>query len=147
MNDDEARRFARRMIDTWPNGPKGYVWEDAAKPLDAGHARIALRRLEATAKRAPTIAELLEQYEAARRAALADAGRQDAPLICEQCDGTGWVEVPAARAHNPDHCTPTDTRPCHCHAVEPCACSTGRRMHANAHETRAQTDHETTLFS
>lgn len=45
MTDDEARKLATRMIDSWPNGPKAYVWRDILLPLDAARAAEAYRRL------------------------------------------------------------------------------------------------------
>jgi hypothetical protein len=50
------------------------------------------------------------------------------PIACELCDGCGTVPVPTHRAHNPRTCTPTEQRPCDCHAVEPCRCSAGEAM-------------------
>ena len=33
MTEDDARRHAQRMTDTWPAGPKGYVWRDLVAEL------------------------------------------------------------------------------------------------------------------
>lgn len=61
MTDEEARKLATRIIDTWPAGPKAYVWRDALIPLDAGYAAATYRRL-ATEQDKPTIARFHAEY-------------------------------------------------------------------------------------
>jgi hypothetical protein len=56
------------------------------------------------------------------------------PAQCVLCDGSGWVSVPTAQAHNPRYCHPTPERPCCCHAAEPCRCTTGQGM-ADVHRS------------
>lgn len=46
MTEDEARRLATRIIDTWPTAAKAYVWRDLLIPLDSELARDTYRRLE-----------------------------------------------------------------------------------------------------
>ena len=61
MTDDEARKLAQRCADTWPAGPKAYVWRDALLPLDANYAAAAYRRMSTEQDR-PTIARFASEY-------------------------------------------------------------------------------------
>ena len=65
MTNDEARTLARRIIDTWPTGAKGYVWQEILNPLDAGRATDAYRQLitESTTK-PPSPGQLLAAHHA-----------------------------------------------------------------------------------
>jgi hypothetical protein len=70
MTDDEARRLATRIIDTWPTAAKAYIWRDLLTPLDLTTARQAYWTLEREiTKGAPTPGHLLAAYRAAERAA------------------------------------------------------------------------------
>ncbi len=62
MTDDEARKLAQRCIDTWPNGPKAYIWRDTLLPLNPGPAARAYRLLVDEAERTPTIARYKAHY-------------------------------------------------------------------------------------
>jgi hypothetical protein len=69
VTDDEARRLALRIIDTWPTAAKAYVWRDLLTPLDLVTARQAYWTLEREiTKGAPTPGHLLAAYRAADRA-------------------------------------------------------------------------------
>lgn len=63
MTEDEARKLAQRCIDTWPAGPKGYIWRDALLPLDAHYAAAAYRRMSTEQDR-PTVARFIAEYHA-----------------------------------------------------------------------------------
>ena len=67
MTDDEARKLAQRCIDTWPNGPKAYIWRDAVLPLDAGAAAKAYRALLNETEKTPTIGRFMAHYAALTR--------------------------------------------------------------------------------
>lgn len=67
MTDDEARKLAQRIIDTFPNGPKAYVWRDALQHLDPGPAARAYRILVDEAEKTPTIARFKAHYHALTR--------------------------------------------------------------------------------
>lgn len=75
MTDDEARKLGTRMIDTWPNGPRAYVWRDAFlhNHLDPTIAANTYRALERSSERAPTISQFLATYHSIAR-------RTDDPL-------------------------------------------------------------------
>lgn len=78
MNDDQARLLATRFIDTWPTGPRAYVWRDILTPLDhptAVHAYRTLTRERGT----PTPGQFHEAYNAHRRTALAAPDPTPAP--------------------------------------------------------------------
>lgn len=134
MNDDEARKLATRIIDTWPSAAKGYVWRDTLVDLDPTHAATAYRRCARTAHRPPTPADFLDAYDAARLDAREDAHRTwTPPPQCQQCDGTGWVSVTPAQAHRPNLCRgePGNAHGdggCWCTAVTTCQCTTGAEM-------------------
>jgi len=66
MTEDEARSLARRIIETWPNGAKGYVWAEALKGLDYEHAMDAYRSLRGDAVRTPVVGELVALYRQER---------------------------------------------------------------------------------
>lgn len=67
MSPDEARKLATRLIDTYPNGPKAYIWRDTLTELDAHDAADAYHDLLKSAERTPTIAHFLAAYHAIRR--------------------------------------------------------------------------------
>lgn len=67
MTEDQARKLAQRFIDTWPTGPKGYIWRDVFLPLDADYAAQAYRALLEESQRAPTPARFKEHYAALTR--------------------------------------------------------------------------------
>ena len=64
MTDDEARTLATRMIDTWPSGPKAYIWRNEFTHLDAPPAYTAFGKMRAECERA-TIAAFHVRYQAA----------------------------------------------------------------------------------
>lgn len=69
MTDDEARRLATRIIDTWPNGPRAYIWRDTLIDLDYELAVHAYRTLEREVVRgAPTPGQFHAAYNAHTRA-------------------------------------------------------------------------------
>jgi hypothetical protein len=45
MTDDEARKLATWIIDTFPTGPKAYIWRDALHDLDAQRAADVYRHM------------------------------------------------------------------------------------------------------
>jgi len=132
MTDDEARKLATRAIDTWPSGPKAYIWINDLKPLDLGIATAAMRQLR---QHGADVRNLLAEFHTAYRETKRRANANDAlavPARCQLCNGTGWVEATPAEAHLPTHCkgTPgavTGDGGCHCHAVHPCNCSNGQQ--------------------
>lgn len=69
MTDDEARKLATRIVDTWPNGAKAYVWRDVLIALDARHAAVAYRTLslDEHAGKSPTPAQFHAHYRKARQ--------------------------------------------------------------------------------
>lgn len=118
MTDDEARTLATRFIDTWPAGSRAYVWRDLFAELEPGLAVDAYHRLQRDCDKAPTPG----QFHAAYRAALARAKSiDDAPAVCELCDGTGWVQAA-------DLIEQIAGEPHPYSQVTPCRCSIGERM-------------------
>lgn len=119
MIDDQAQRFAQRMIETWPTGPRRTVWHDIALKLhDADAARIAYADLERTATHIST-AQFHQAYaSAARKTITPERGG-----TCGDCDATGWVTNPH---HHSRDCKQTE--PCHCHGITPCRCTRGQQM-------------------
>jgi hypothetical protein len=114
MTDDEARALATRIIDTWPTGPKAYIWRDALRPLDygtAGTAYVRLRKLVTTG--APTPGRFEDEY----RALHTPATDPTPTAVCQTCDGSNWVECTDDRRHA-RYTHNWDT--CGCHAVIPC---------------------------
>jgi hypothetical protein len=107
--DDQAQRFAQRMIETWPTGPRRTVWHDIALKLhDADAARIAYADLERTATHIST-AQFHQAYAAAARKTITP----ERGGTCGDCDGTGWVDAPDRVW--PNERTTTQCRPCpHC---------------------------------
>lgn len=133
MTDDEARKLATRIIDTWPSAAKAYVWRDELINLDPTHAATAYRRCARTAHRPPTPADFLDAYDTARQDARTNNPPQ--PERCQLCNATGWIDAPPTDAHHPTTCqgTPGLERGdggCWCHAVKPCRCTTGQTMTA-----------------
>jgi hypothetical protein len=130
VNDDEARKLATRIIDTWPAGSKGYVWRDVLVELDATLAGVAYRRCARTASRAPAPADFLDAYDAARADARRDQADQHLPAQCALCNGTGRVEASHVEAHVPRACNGDPIAgTCHCHAVKPCRCTNAVQAH------------------
>lgn len=125
MTDDEASRFSRRMIDTWPSGPRAYVWKAIAEPLDVSIARDALRQLERTAERAPTPAAFHACYAEARRA----RQRTTVPLHCELCDGTGYEDASRVNLEGVVH---SYSKPCRCSIGEQRRTAFARIVETNA---------------
>lgn len=97
MTDDEARRLATRIIDTWPTGPKAYIWRDTLIDLDATHAATAYRTCLRVATRPPAPADFLDAYTAAipatpGRSSSTPPGTPDPD--CPHCRGAGMVDGP-----------------------------------------------------
>jgi hypothetical protein len=69
MTDDEARKLATRIVDTWPTGPKAYIWRDLLIALDAKASAAAYRTLtlDDRAGKSPTPAQFHAHYRLARR--------------------------------------------------------------------------------
>lgn len=66
MTDEQARKLAIRIIDTWPNSAKAYVWRDTLLGLDQHTADVTYRTLCANATSAPTPGLFLITYRAER---------------------------------------------------------------------------------
>lgn len=81
MTDEECRRLATVAIDTWPSGPRGYVWQNDLRELHYLTAQIALRELRHSVDRV-TLAAFHRAYQAVRARQL-DARRDDldGPLL------------------------------------------------------------------
>lgn len=111
MNDEQARHFAQRMIETWPTGPRRNVWRDIALKLhDHDAARSAYAELERTAAYIST-AQFHDAYTAITRRR--DHTHTGAGAPCGDCDDTGWVSAPDRVW--PDERTSTQVQPCpHC---------------------------------
>lgn len=62
MNDDDARQIATWIIDTFPSGPKAYIWKGLLKELEAGTAKGAYRQLARTCEKAPTTGQFMAEY-------------------------------------------------------------------------------------
>lgn len=119
MNEDQAQRFAQRMIETWPNGPRRNIWHDIALKLhDPDAARQAYADLERSATHIST-ALFHTTYQAAKRKTTTNAP----PEHCELCDNTGWVAAPARQMT----IGTVNQRPSS--KVQPCRCSRGEQMH------------------
>lgn len=121
VNDDQAQRFAQRMIETWPTGPRRNIWADIALKLhDRDAALAAYADLEQTAGHIST-ALFHTAYQAAKRR------RQSygPPVHCELCAGTGWVDEPGVQLALGDDEIPRSPR-----QVE-CRCTRGQELLAN----------------
>lgn len=141
MTPDEARTLSARIIDTWPNGPKAYIWANELRDLDPTRATRAFAAMRKEVDR-PTLAAFHVHYAATRTATVDELDR---PARCQLCDGTGWTDATPEQAHRSTTCrgTPGTTHGdggCHCHAVTPCHCTHGAQ--ARAILTLARTDHE-----
>ena len=119
VNDEQAQRFAQRMIETWPTGPRRNIWVDIALKLhDRDAALAAYADLERTATHISTAA-FHTAYVAAKR----QRESYRPPAHCELCDGTGWVDAPGVQLtlDDPDAPAPTSK-------VKPCRCTRGQQM-------------------
>jgi hypothetical protein len=67
VTEDETRKIATHAIDTWPSGPKGYIWRDAISDLDYGPAVGAYKLLVRESERTPTIGRFMAHYNALTR--------------------------------------------------------------------------------
>lgn len=119
MNEDQAQRFAQRMIETWPNGPRRNIWYDIALKLhDPDAARQAYADLE---RSAATISTALfhTAYQSAKRKTVTSGP----PEHCELCDDTGWVGAPERQMTLGTVDQRTSSH------VLPCRCTRGEQMH------------------
>jgi hypothetical protein len=118
MNDDQAQRFAQRMIETWPTGPRRNIWHDIALKLhDPDAARQAYADLERSAGHISTAA-----FHAAYQAAKRRHTTLTPPEHCELCDDTGWVDAPAVQLILDEKPKPITSK------VLPCRCTRGEQM-------------------
>lgn len=63
MNQAETAHLVERIVQTWPNGPKGRIWTEALSELpDPGRAGTAYVRLRNECEHPPTIARFLAVY-------------------------------------------------------------------------------------
>ena len=69
MTDDEARRLATRIIDTWPNGPRHYIWRDLITHYNHHLAQHTYQRLQHQLDRPPTTGQFHATYRALERGA------------------------------------------------------------------------------
>lgn len=62
MTEDQARKLATRIIDTWPTGPKAYIWRDVLIHLDPIKAADVYRHFVETADKV-TIGQFKSEYD------------------------------------------------------------------------------------
>jgi hypothetical protein len=118
MNDDQANRFAQRMIETWPDGPRRNIWHDIATKLhDQDAARTTYTELERSAPKIST-ALFHTTYLAVKRRTETIAP----PERCELCDNTGWVDAPPRQMALDEPPKPETSH------VLPCRCTRGDQM-------------------
>lgn len=68
MNGDERARLVERIVATWPNGPRGFVWTTVLAELDGDLATAAYERLVRELEHGyPTTGKFLATYWACRR--------------------------------------------------------------------------------
>lgn len=99
MTEDDARKHAQRMIDTFPNGPKAYVWRELFNDLDGAIAHGAYHALIKTAPKAPTPGQFMEHYRA-------QMPRAEARITRSDPDGISlaeYLERVTTRAVNGNH--------------------------------------------
>lgn len=127
MNDDQAQRFAQRMIETWPNGPRRNIWHDIALKLhDRDAALAAYADLERTSSSIST-AQFHTAYQSAKRKT--EAYRPH--THCTLCDDTGFLEQPGEQLTldaDPDARPPTSH-------WSPCRCDRGREVESGWRRT------------
>jgi len=61
MNDEQARKLATRIIDSWPTGPKAYIWRDFLIGLDSDVAADTYRELLGSLDRC-TVGQFKAEY-------------------------------------------------------------------------------------
>lgn len=66
MTEDQARKLAERIIDTWPGGARAYVWRDVLFALDHHAADVTVRLLTKSATSPPTPGTFLVAYKSQR---------------------------------------------------------------------------------
>lgn len=97
MIREEAARLIARVIAVWGGrveGDAADVWMDHLDSRDGPTAWRALRSLETTEQRRPSIARFIEEYAAewAKRPA-APPERTLPKTNCLMCGGTGWERI------------------------------------------------------
>jgi hypothetical protein len=65
MTDDEARKLAQRITDTWPTGARAYIWRDILRPLDPHLALTVYRTIRDNNTHPPTPGEYKLAYKQA----------------------------------------------------------------------------------
>lgn len=85
MTEDQARKLAARIIDTWPGGARAYVWRDVLLPLDNHAADVTYRILTREQTAPPTPGLFVSAYRAQRARLMAPAqlslAEPDAPTL------------------------------------------------------------------
>lgn len=80
MTEDEARRLATRIIDTWPSGAKAYIWRDQLQPLDHHTATVTYKQLTAGATQPPTPGTFMNAYRTNRARSMQDTITKPLPF-------------------------------------------------------------------
>lgn len=96
MNRDEAKRVTDRIKAAWGGqmtASQAEVWIDHLNSRDDRAGWAALRTLEMTASRRPSIAEFIEAYKVEYIRTRTDAERAVARGDCPFCFGEGWERV------------------------------------------------------
>lgn len=67
MTESEANEIARLMIDTWPTGPRAYVWARFVREFAHDLARETYDRLAREIDRPPSLQRFGEMHRVVRR--------------------------------------------------------------------------------
>lgn len=129
LDQRTATELAQRIINTMRPTPALVDWVETLTGLNTDRAWRTFRDLRDTTTDGLNIATFRREYDddlARDRAARAPRPTAPPP-VCEQCDGSGWIEVTDDRRHA-RHCVDADA--CHCHAAEPCRCTAGNQARA-----------------
>lgn len=100
MTEEQARKLAWRIVDTWPTGAKAYVWSGVLLNLDHHAADVTVRLLTGELRSPPTPGTFLAAYRTQRarllepvQMTLADEAETIGPT-----DALARVADPVARA-------------------------------------------------
>lgn len=84
MTETEAQEIARLMIDTWPTGPRAYIWARFAREFAHDLARETYSRLARENDRPPTLQRFGEMYRVVRR--------EHEPMLLEEPDEDDTID-------------------------------------------------------